>query len=174
MQSTHFTAGYILYNFVCDQRNNKLKQKGTVLGYLRNLGSLSYGNEYCVPCRTMTLHNTVLLLQLSLPEILCRNARLYSQMPPPILAGSGGLHWFVSLSLHKPMAVQLHCVIEKVFSPQIKNEYSPLASSDAVLVPVSQETEFTYNRRYFPMMVKLNFQHHHSIVQFHMMLQKLL
>ncbi len=41
------------------------------------------------------------------------------------------------------MAVQLHCVIEKVFSPRIKNEYSPLASSDAVLVPVSQETEFT-------------------------------
>ncbi len=28
--------------------------------------------------------------------------------------------WFVSLSLHKPMAVQLHCVIEKVFSPRIK------------------------------------------------------
>ncbi len=36
------------------QRSMREISKGNVLGYYRNLGSLKYGNEYCVPGRAMS------------------------------------------------------------------------------------------------------------------------
>ncbi len=44
---------------------------------------------------------------------------LYSQMPRPFWQAFQPplpSHWFIFNALHKPMAVQLHCVIKKGFS----------------------------------------------------------
>ncbi len=85
--------------------------------------ALRYGNEYHVHCRAMTLHDSVLSLQSNLPEILWQNACLFSQMAMPILVGfTVGLFFN---TLHEPMAVQLHCEIEKSFHSSEKMEFFP-------------------------------------------------
>ncbi len=73
--------------------------KGNILGYYRNLGSLRYGNEYCVP-GCFELHASVASFEEIGYAVPC--------------------HWFVFIAQHEPMDVQLQCVIEK--SLQLKRK----------------------------------------------------
>ncbi len=77
------------------RRSTSEVSKGNVLGYYRNLGSLKYGNEYCVPCRAMALYDSVIASVDVNLRILWRSGRLYSQTPRPFwqaLARFGGYH----------------------------------------------------------------------------------
>ncbi len=87
----------------------------------------------------------LLSLKKNWSEILWRNARLYSQMAPPILAGSGGLYRHRLVQQHcraigsfqytartNGLAVTLHDI--KSLQSSEKKEFFPLASSDAVWV----------------------------------------
>ncbi|KAL0201208.1 hypothetical protein M9458_004395, partial [Cirrhinus mrigala] len=107
-------ASFLYDGTACMER---VVSKGNVLGYCRNLGSLRYGNEYCVTGRAIR----------SNLRILWRNGRLYSRTAPPVLAGFGGTaaETLVCLvSLHNPMSVQFHCVIKKGFSQGEKRTFS--------------------------------------------------
>ncbi|KAL0151578.1 hypothetical protein M9458_053095 [Cirrhinus mrigala] len=55
---------------------DRVVSKGNVLGYCRNLGSLRYGNEYCVTGHAMSLHDIIVAS--------------VEPLTPPLLAGFGG------------------------------------------------------------------------------------
>ncbi len=114
-------------------RNTSERSKGNVLGYYRNLGSLRYGKEYCVPGHAITCTPQSLLSKKS--EM--RRQSLYSQRPHPFWQVMAGCIVIGSLNaaaeplisfiiLHEPMDVQFHCVIEKGFSWRGKNEFFPI------------------------------------------------
>ncbi|KAL0151921.1 hypothetical protein M9458_052773 [Cirrhinus mrigala] len=102
---------------------DRVVSKGNVLGYCRNLGSLRYGNEYCVTGHAMSLHDIIVAS--------------VEPLTPPLLAGFGGhlrhSHWLVSFL----------CTIQWPLQSRRKKGLFPIASNNAVLVPVSQGTEVT-------------------------------
>ncbi len=62
--------------------------KGNILGYYRNLGSLRYGNKYCVPGRAMSC--TPQSLHSKTSVMRWRSGRLYSQRPRPFWRALAG------------------------------------------------------------------------------------
>ncbi len=57
----HHSTAWLYWFPICvlnKRRSTSEVSKGNVLGYYRNLGSLRYGNEYCVPCRAMALYDS--------------------------------------------------------------------------------------------------------------------
>ncbi len=89
--------------------------KRNVLGYNPNLGSLRYGNEYCVPGRAMSCRPRMLPSKKS--DLRWQSSWLYSQAPLLIWRAMAGciaigsratvVHWLVFLILHEPIDVQL-------------------------------------------------------------------
>ncbi len=105
--------------------------KANVLVYYRNLDSLRYGNEYCVPGRAMSC--TPQSLPSKKSEMQQWIGRLYSKEAPPILAGCIAIASLNAAAeplvcfqaLHEPMDGQLHCVIKKGFSWRGRKEFFP-------------------------------------------------
>ncbi len=56
---------------------------GSPYVYYRNLGSLRYGNDYCVPCRAMVMYDSVVASVDVNLRILWQSGRLNSQTPHP-------------------------------------------------------------------------------------------
>ncbi len=89
--------------------------KGNVLGNYSNLGSLRYGNEYCIPGRAMSC--TPRLLPSKKSEMRWQSSWLYSQMPLPFWRAMAGclaigsrttaVHWFI----FNPTWTNRHAVI---------------------------------------------------------------
>ncbi len=76
--------------------------KGNVLGYYCNLGSLRYGNDYCIPgcamsCTPQSLHSKK-------SEMRRRSGRLYSQMLRPFWRALAG---YIAIGLLIAAAVPL-------------------------------------------------------------------
>ncbi len=97
MQSSpHHSTAWLYWFPICvlNKRRSTIEvSKGNVLCYYRNLGSLRYGNEYCIPCRAMALYDSVIASVDVNLRILWRSRRLYSQTPRPFwqaLARFGG------------------------------------------------------------------------------------
>ncbi len=133
------------------RRSTSEISKGNVLGYYRNLGSLRYGNEYCVPGRAMSC-TLGCFLRINLR---CGGKqRIISPDVPPILASNGSLatavHWFVSFTLHEPITCNYNCVIEKGFSWRGKKGFSILTSiSRCSTSHISGNRGYVSNRVHF-------------------------
>ncbi len=82
----HHSTAWLYWFPICvlnKRRSTSEVSKGNVLGYYRNLGSLRYGNEYCVTCHAMALYDSVVASVDVNLRILWRSGSLYSQMPCP-------------------------------------------------------------------------------------------
>ncbi len=140
----HSTAWLYLFQYKRLWCSTSEISKGNILGYYPYLGSLRYG--------TSTAFLAVLWAALPSKKSKMRRRSLYSQTAPPILAGYGRLHshrlehrfrepLVCFLELHKPMDVQLHCVIKKGFSWRGKKEFFPYKHIRHSTRSISQGTE---------------------------------
>ncbi len=100
----HSTAWLDWFPYSVDTRRSTSEiLKGNILGYYRNLGSLRYGNEYCIPGRAMSC--TPRLLPSDKSEMRWQSSWLYSQTPLPCWQTMAGfiaigslataVYWFV-------------------------------------------------------------------------------
>ncbi len=112
----HSTAWLDWFPYSVDTRRSTSEiLKGNILGYYRNLGSLRYGNEYCIPGHAISC--TPRLLPSDKSEMRWQSSWLCSQTLLPCWTHYGGLHshWLAChrrvlvrfLILHKPIDVQL-------------------------------------------------------------------